>query len=123
MMQMLAAVALGGAFGSVLRFLAGIWVTAHWPRHYFLATLAVNLVGCFVIGALASFFVLRSDLSPVLRNGLMVGVIGGLTTFSSFSLDVLRLVEGGQPGTAVAYLLGSVVGGLLAAWAGMLLLR
>ena len=115
--------AVGGAFGSVLRFLTSSWVVAQWPRHYYLATFAVNLVGCFLIGFLSAYFLLRSDLPLVLRTGLTVGVLGGLTTFSSFSLEVLRLLEAGQFGVAAGYLLSSVVGGLLAAWLGMSLAR
>lgn len=123
MIKILMAVALGGALGSCLRFLTSAWVTAHWPRHYYLATFSVNLLGCFAIGALSALFLLRTDLPLALRTGLTVGVLGGLTTFSSFSLEVLRLVESGQSGTAMAYLFGSVAGGLLAAWAGMSLVR
>lgn len=123
MIKILMAVALGGALGSCLRFLSSAWVTAHWPRHYYLATFSVNLLGCFAIGALSALFLLRTDLPLALRTGLTVGVLGGLTTFSSFSLEVLRLVESGQSGTAMAYLFGSVAGGLLAAWAGMSLVR
>ena len=117
------AVATGGAIGSLLRVLTSIWVVAQWPRHYYLATFAVNVVGCFLIGFLSAYFLLRSDLPLVLRTGLMVGVLGGLTTFSSFSLEVLRLLEAGQFAVASSYLLGSVLGGLLAAWLGMTLAR
>ena len=123
MIQVALAVAAGGAVGSVLRFLTSSWVVAQWPRHYYLATFAVNLVGCFLIGFLSAYFLLRSDLPLVLRAGLTMGVLGGLTTFSSFSLEVLRLLEAGQFGVAVGYLLSSVVGGLLAAWLGMSLAR
>ena len=123
MMQVVLAVAAGGAAGSVLRFLTSAWVVVHWPRHYYLATLAVNLVGCFLIGLLSALFLARTDLPLALRTGLITGVLGGLTTFSSFSLEVLRLFENGQPGVAIAYLLSSLLGGLLAAWVGMLLVR
>lgn len=123
MMQVVLAVAAGGAAGSVLRFLTSAWVVVHWPRHYYLATLAVNLVGCFLIGLLSALFLARTDLPLALRTGLITGVLGGLTTFSSFSLEVLRLFENGQPGVAIAYLLSSLLGGLLAAWLGMLLVR
>lgn len=123
MIQVALAVATGGAIGSVLRFLTSTWVVAQWPRHYYLATFAVNVVGCFFIGFLSAYFLLRSDLPLVLRTGLMVGVLGGLTTFSSFSLEVLRLLEAGQFAVASSYLLGSVLGGLLAAWLGMTLAR
>ena len=123
MIQVALAVATGGAIGSVLRFLTSTWVVAQWPRHYYLATFAVNVVGCFLIGFLSAYFLLRSDLPLVLRTGLMVGVLGGLTTFSSFILEVLRLLEAGQFAVASSYLLGSVLGGLLAAWLGMTLAR
>lgn len=123
MIKVVLAVAAGGALGSVLRFLTSAWVVAHWPRHYFLATLAVNLLGCFAIGALSAFFLTRTELPLALRIGLTAGVLGGLTTFSSFSLEVLQLLENGRFGTALALLLASVGGGLLAAWAGMTLVR
>jgi len=123
MIKVVLAVAAGGALGSVLRFLTSAWVVAHWPRHYFLATLAVNLLGCFAIGALSAFFLTRTELPLALRIGLTAGVLGGLTTFSSFSLEVLQLLENGRFGTALALLLASVAGGLLAAWAGMTLVR
>ena len=87
------------------------------------ATLLVNIVGCFLIGFLSAYFLLRTDIPLALRTGLTVGVLGGLTTFSSFSLEVLRLIEAGQFGVALSYLLGSVLGGLCAAWLGMTLAR
>lgn len=123
MIRMVVAVALGGAVGSVLRFLASTWVTAQWPRHFYLGTLAVNLVGCLLIGLLAGFFLLRSDLPAELRVGLIAGVLGGFTTFSSFSLELLKLLEAGRLPEAAGYLLCSVIGGLLAAWAGLSLTR
>lgn len=123
MIKVAIAVALGGAAGSLLRFLTSTWVVANWPRHYYLATLAVNLIGCLAISFLSAWFLLRSDIPLVLRTGLTVGVLGGLTTFSSFSLEVLRLLESGQHGLAISYLLGSVLGGLGAAWLGMSLAR
>ena len=74
-------------------------MTAHWPHHFFLATLAVNLVGCLLIGYLYGLFLLRPEVPVEIRSGLMVGFLGGLTTFSSFSLDTLRLLESGQRST------------------------
>lgn len=123
MLKIALGVALGGACGSVLRFLTSAWVVANWPRHYYMATFAVNLVGCFLIGFLSAFFLTRTDIPLVIRTGLMAGVLGGLTTFSSFSLEVLRLFEGGQSGLALSYLIGSVVGGVVAAACGSVLAR
>ena len=121
MIGVVLAVAGGGALGSLLRFATANWVTAHWPQHFFLATLAVNLVGCLLIGYLFGLFLLRPDLPLELRAGLIVGFLGGLTTFSSFSLDTLRLLESGQLATALGYTLVSVVVSLLATWAGLAL--
>ena len=87
MIRVALAVAAGGAVGCVLRFYAASWVVAHWPRHYYLATLTVNMLGCLLIGLLSGLFLLRTDLPLELRTGLTVGLLGGLTTFSSFSLD------------------------------------
>ncbi|WP_339463139.1 fluoride efflux transporter CrcB [Pseudomonas sp. EA_105y_Pfl2_R69] len=123
MTRVLLAVAAGGAAGCVLRFLATSWVAASWPRHYYLATLTVNMLGCLLIGLLSGLFLLRSDLPLELRTGLTVGLLGGLTTFSSFSLELLGLLEGGRTAEAMGYLLCSMVGGLLAAWLGLTLAR
>ena len=123
MIRMVLAVAAGGLVGTLIRFSVGYWVSAHWPRHFYLATLAVNLLGCLVIGYLYAAFLVRPDISPELRGGLIIGLLGGLTTFSSFSLDGLRLLESGQLTTAFGYIGISVLGGLLAAWTGLTLGR
>ncbi|TBU96061.1 fluoride efflux transporter CrcB [Stutzerimonas kirkiae] len=123
MIRMLVMIACAGVAGTLLRFAAGVWVAQHWPRQYFLGTLAVNLLGCLLIGYLYAFFLDRPGLSPEWRNTLIVGFVGGLTTFSSFSLDNLRLLESGQLATLFGYLGLSVCGGLLATWLGLTLAR
>ena len=100
-------VALGGAVGSVLRFLAFQIVPAPW------GTMAVNVLGSFLIGLL---FV------PAARLGLSVllltGVLGGFTTFSAFSLDAALMWNGGRPVLAFVYVAGSVLMSLVAVAAG-----
>lgn len=123
MIRMAFAVAAGGVVGTLIRFGVATWVSAHWPRHFYLATLAVNLLGCLLIGYLYAFFLAHPDISPELRGALIIGFLGALTTFSSFSLDGLRLLETGQLATAFGYIGISVLGGLLAAWAGLALAR
>ena len=91
-MRMILAVAAGGALGSVLRYLtaklAADWLGPGFPY----GTLAVNVIGCFLAGGL--YVVLeRSLAAPEWRGLLMVGVLGGFTTFSAFSVDTLRLWE------------------------------
>jgi fluoride exporter len=113
------AVAAGGAAGCLLRFATANWINAHWPQHFNIATLAVNLLGCLLIGYLYGLFLLRPEVPLEVRAGVIVGFLGGLTTFSSFSLDTLRLLESGQAPLAIGYVLLSVSGGLLATWAGL----
>jgi CrcB protein len=121
--QTILAVSIAGIAGTLLRFAAGTWVSANWPRHFYAATLAVNLVGCLIIGLLYGWFLLRPEVPIEVRAGLIVGFVGGLTTFSSFSLDTLRLLESGQAPLAIGYAVVSVLGGLLATWAGLSLTR
>lgn len=113
MSQTIPLIALGGAIGSVLRCLM---VTAIGAP---LGTLAVNVLGSFAIGVV---FVLLGA-----RDGwqlfLMTGVLGGFTTFSAFSLDTLKLIDGGQPLQAAAYVLGSVALSLVAVALGAALAR
>lgn len=123
MIGVVMAVALGGAVGTLLRFATSNWVNAHWPQHFYGATLAVNIVGCLLIGYLYGLFLLRPEVPLEVRAGLIVGFLGGLTTFSSFSLDTLRLLETGQAPMAFGYAAVSVVGGLLATWAGLTLTK
>nr|WP_194734071.1 fluoride efflux transporter CrcB [Pseudomonas lutea] len=120
---MILAVSAGGVAGTLLRFAAGNVVAANWPRYFYTATLAVNLVGCLLIGMLYGLFMIRPEVPIEVRAGLMVGFLGGLTTFSSFSLDTIRLLESGQAPLAIGYALISVLGGLLATWAGLSLTR
>eukprot|EP01031_Cornospumella_fuschlensis_P020180 gene20180-biopygen16986 len=103
MIPLVLSVAVGGIAGTLLRFAAGNWVNAHWPRHFYLGTLAVNIVGCLLIGFLYGLFLQRPEVPVEIRAGLMVGFLGGLTTFSSFSLDTLRLLESGQLPLALGY--------------------
>jgi fluoride exporter len=113
MIASLLQVALGGAIGSVLRFLAVQALGAPF------ATLIVNVLGSFAIGLL---FVV---LGPRMQYGpfLMAGVLGGFTTFSAFSLDTLKLVETGHVLQAAAYVLGTVLLSLIAVALGVALAR
>jgi CrcB protein len=120
---LIVAVSVGGVAGTLLRFATGNLVAANWPRYFYTATLTVNIVGCLLIGVLYGLFLIRPEVPIEIRAGLMVGFLGGLTTFSSFSLDTIRLLENGQAPLAIGYALISVLGGLLATWAGLSLTR
>jgi len=89
----------------------------------FLGTMAVNITGCFLIGFIATVSDTegRFYLTPLQRQFIMIGILGGYTTFSSFSLQTLQLAQDGQWGQATANLLGSVVLCLVGVWLGALL--
>ena len=117
-------VALGGASGSVLRWLLSSWIARlHEPSRFPWGTLAVNLLGSFAIGALLTLAFERGALPTPFRLLLVTGVLGGFTTFSAFSWETLVLVRGGAWAPALGYVFGSLAGGVLAAAAGMLLAR
>jgi fluoride exporter len=117
-------VAGGGAFGSVLRWLTSTWIARNVePSRFPWGTLVVNLVGAFAIGALLTLTFEHELLPDSWRLFLVPGVLGGFTTFSAFSWEALTLIRDGNLTAATGYVLGSVVGGLLAATAGMMMLR
>jgi CrcB protein len=112
-------VALGGAVGSVLRWLVGGWVHALMPTSTFpWGTFVVNALGSFAIGALLGLALERALVSPATRLLLVTGVLGGFTTFSAFSYETLQLARDGQWPAAAGYSLGSVAVGFAAAFGG-----
>lgn len=122
-MQHYLAIALGGALGSVLRFAMNEAVSARFGRAFPWGTLSINVIGSFLIGLLAVILVERLEVSPAVRLGLMVGVLGGFTTFSSFSLEVVQLMQNGAFLRALLYVVASVTVCVLAAAAGIHLAR
>jgi CrcB protein len=116
------AVAAGGALGSVARFwLAAAMATLTGPRFPW-GTLLINVLGSFGIGLLAALTLTpdRVGMHPDLRLFLMVGVCGGFTTFSAFSLQTLELLQAGDTIPAAGYILGSVAFCMAAVWCGWL---
>ena len=115
---MLGAIAFGGAMGALLRFEAGlIWPTA--PGGFPPTTMLINLIGRFVIGSFLVVFTEVWTAHRLLRPFFGTGVLGGFTTFSTFSLDIVILVRLGHPAEALLYLLLTAVGALVAVALGM----
>jgi CrcB protein len=113
------AVAAGGALGSLMRHGVNQMFSGLLERPVPHATAAVNLVGAGVIGLLAGLTASgHLHLSVPMRTFLFVGILGGFTTFSSFMLDTLTLLYGGEPGVAVVNVLAQTMLGLAAVWAG-----
>ncbi len=135
-MTSVVAVALGGALGAVARHLVSVFVSsAPWigvgipsgfpngfPMGFPWATLTINLTGSLGIGLAWGAWSHLSWFQEWGRAFLVVGVLGGFTTFSAFSLEGLMLINAGRWGAAIAYVMASVLGCLLAAWLGQRLL-
>lgn len=115
-------VMLGGAIGAGARHLVGRATLALWGAAFPYGTLTVNLLGGLAMGLLVGALA-RTGSSEAWRLFLGVGVLGGFTTFSSFSLDVVVLVERGAGAMALGYVLVSVLGSIAALVAGMSLVR
>lgn len=112
-------VGLGGAVGSVLRYVVGRWAERAFPAASLpVGTLLVNVVGCLLIGVLAGMAGSRDWMRVEVRLLLMVGLLGGFTTFSTFGLEVLTLGRGEARLAALAYVGVSVVAGVACAWVG-----
>ncbi|OXM52827.1 chromosome condensation protein CrcB [Amycolatopsis thailandensis] len=115
--DVLAAVGVGGALGSLARY--GLSVALPHSRGQFaLSTFATNVSGCLLIGILMAALTATADPHRLLRPFLGVGILGGYTTFSTYATDTLDLVTNGRPFTGLAYAFGTVVAALVAVYAG-----
>ena len=115
-------VMLGGAVGAGARHLVGRLTLALLGPGYPWGTLAVNLIGGLAMGLLAGILA-RGSWGEPMRLLLGVGILGGFTTFSAFSLDVMTMIERGQAAAAIGYVLVSVIGSVLALFAGLQTVR
>jgi CrcB protein len=120
MLKTYLAIMVGGAFGTALRFGLSNWFAIHYGETFPTGTIVVNVTGCFVIGLFAALT--GPDgvylASPLTRQVVMIGVLGGYTTFSSFSLQTLALMNGGEWMRATWNVLVSVIFCLVAVWLG-----
>ena len=121
--QLILAVAIGGAIGSVARYLVGIGSGKLFGVGFPWGTLIINVTGSFLTGAFVGLFATKWDLPQAARVFLTVGICGGYTTFSTFSLDAWYLIERGQTVASAAYMIGSVVLSVAALVAALHLIR
>lgn len=116
----------GGGAGSVARYLTALFAARILSPTFPFGTLIVNVVGCFLIGFIHTTAMITSRVSPDTRLLLTTGVIGGLTTYSSFNYEMLSLLEEGATARAVTYLMATLVGcalaGVLGTWSARSLL-
>ncbi len=116
-------IGMGGFVGANLRYLLQLWTAARWGPSFPYGTLIINVSGSFVLGFFIALTTERIAASPNWRYLVAVGLLGGYTTFSSFTVETLTLAQAGRWLPALLYLFGNVGLGLLAALVGMTLAR
>ena len=121
-MERLLWICLGGAVGTGARYLVAVWAAQRLGGVFPYGTLIVNLVGCFIIAA-AMHASLALAWSPTVRAAITIGFIGGLTTYSSFNYETMRLVSEGAPVVAALNLALTLAGGVVAGWMGVITAR
>ena len=115
-------ICLAGAAGAGARYVIALWAAQRFGSTFPYGTLIVNLIGCFSVAALMHA-ALALGWSPNLRAALTIGFIGGLTTYSSFNYETMRLFEEGATASAAASVALTMLGGLTAGWLGLLTAR
>lgn len=122
-MEQLVYIAFFGALGCLFRYVLSGWVYQIFGRGFPYGTLAVNVLGSFLIGLIMEFSIRSALVPPALRVGLAIGFLGGLTTFSTFSFETFRLLEEGAFLIAFFNVLVSVISCLACTWLGIVVAR
>ena len=121
-MKLILAIGAGSFIGGICRYLLSLWIHAKMATHFPLGTLTVNIIGCFFIGIVIGFFG-KGLVSHEWKLFLTIGVLGGFTTFSAFSIETFTLFRDGHTGYALIYILTSVLVGLLVTYVGYLMVK
>jgi len=117
------AIAIGGTLGCWARFAQTNLVQAVYGRDFPIATMSINIIGSFLMGFLFIETLERLTLLPAVRTGILTGVLGGYTTFSTFEMEAVLLAENGELFKSALYIILSVVLGFLAAFSGAYIAR
>ena len=115
-------ICVGGATGTAARHLLTLWSSERFGTSFPYGTLAVNLIGCFLISIVVQAAA-AGEWPATLRLALVTGVLGGFTTYSAFNHETLRLFAQGHNGLAVTYVGATLLGGLLSGWLGFTVAR
>lgn len=116
-------VAIGGGIGSVTRYLTSVWAAGRFGADFPYGTLIVNIIGCFLIGLFMVVATEKVSLPSHWRLMIASGFLGGLTTFSSFGYETLKLVQDGALAPALQNVAANLFSGLIATWLGIIAAR
>lgn len=111
----------GAGLGGLARYVAGTWIMSRYGGRFPLGTFVINITGSFLIGVLMTLLTERLQPHPNWRLFLVVGILGGYTTFSSFEYETYQAVRGGERWMGLLYVSGSVLLGYVGVWLGALL--
>ncbi len=111
----------GAGLGGLARFMAGTWIMEKYAGRFPLGTFVINVTGSFLIGLLMTLLTERGQPNPNWRLFLIVGVLGGYTTFSSFEYETYQAMRSGARWVGLVYVMGSVILGYFGVWLGAIL--
>ena len=117
-MERVAAISLGAVLGANARYWLGLWMDTRFATRFPLGTLVINVTGCLLLGFFIALTTGRVALAPRWRLLFAVGFLGSYTTFSTFGVETVTLLDEGSSALALGNVLLSVLGGLLGAWLG-----
>ena len=106
---------MGGFIGATLRYLSSLGLSKIYATSFPFSTFLINFLGCFLLGMLMSLGITNTESFPA-KEFLVIGLLGGFTTFSTFGLESYKLIETGELITAFSYMVASVIAGIFGIW-------